>query len=542
MNNNATNDLQLNLQLPNVEDYIAIVKRRKISFALVFSTILAIAILFAYLLPSIYLSESTILIERQDIPTDLVETTVTGFVQERIEGISKRLLTRKNLWEIIKELDLYPNYRSPENRHEIVNEMHDSIFIEMEDVQTHEPGEAKQGLATIAFTIAFEAKDPNVAQIVTNELASLFIEENSRLRSEHAAEVLEFLEIEAERLNAHISELEDQLADFKQSQQSQLPELMDLNLQLYEKTDNEIERTKEQIRELEDSISAIQAELAITKPNQDLFDDTGRKVLTGGERLSLLTAEYLRLSARYSAQHPDLIKLRREINALGGERDVSNVNALIDKLAILKNELSIAKQKYSDDHPDVIRLQQSVMSVERGLQNASVSGSRSNSIKSAPDNPRYVSLKTQLDTAQSNLTSERAKLVQLNEKLSEYETRLFQTPEVERDYLLLTRDYDNARRKYNEIKDKQLEARLAIELESSSKGERFTILQSAYLPSSPERPNRIGILMLGFLLAVGGGIGIVTIREYMDRTIYNVTDLVAAFRAPPLVTIPYISN
>ena len=420
--------------------------------------------------------------------------------------------------------------------------MHDSIFIEMEDVQTHEPGEAKQGLATIAFTIAFEAKDPNVAQIVTNELASLFIEENSRLRSEHAAEVLEFLEIEAERLNAHISELEDQLADFKQSQQSQLPELMDLNLQLYEKTDNEIERTKEQIRELEDSISAIQAELAITKPNQDLFDDTGRKVLTGGERLSLLTAEYLRLSARYSAQHPDLIKLRREINALGGERDVSNVNALIDKLAILKNELSIAKQKYSDDHPDVIRLQQSVMSVERGLQHASVSGSRSNSIKSSPDNTRYVSLKTQLDTAQSNLTSERAKLVQLNEKLSEYETRLFQTPEVERDYLLLTRDYDNARRKYNEIKDKQLEARLAIELESSSKGERFTILQSAYLPSSPERPNRIGILMLGFLLAVGGGIGIVTIREYMDRTIYNVTDLVAAFRAPPLVTIPYISN
>jgi uncharacterized protein involved in exopolysaccharide biosynthesis len=541
MNSSAASEIQQNLQLIKVEDYVAILKRRKFAFAIPFVLILAVGILLAYMLPPVYRSEAAILIERQEIPEDLVETTVTGFVQERIQGISKRLLTRENLWSIAEKLDLYSGYRSEENRFEIVTKMQESIVVDMVDVKASDPGQVRQGLATIAFTVAFESDDPEQAQTVANELAALFIEENKRLRSQHTEEVSEFLVAEGERLNKQITDLEVKLADFKQAQQSSLPELMKLNLQLFEKTDSEIERTKEEIRALDDRIIALQAELAITKPNQAIFTDTGQKVLTGNERLSLLTTEYLRLSARYSAQHPDLIKLRREIEALGGESNVSGVTALIEKLTVLKERLSEAKRKYSNDHPDVISLQKSVAAVERGLQTATVSSSRSTT-SSAPDNPRYVSLKTQLGAAVGNLKSEKAKLAQLNEKLEEYETRLFQTPAVERDYKFLTRDYDNATKKYNEIKNKQSEARLAMDLESSSKGQRFTIVQPAYLPNSPERPNRLGIALLGFLLASAGGIGVATIREYMDNTIYSSRDLAAVFRAPPLVTIPHISN
>ena len=541
MDNSAVNETPQNLQLIKFEDYFAILKRRKFAFGTPFVLILTVAILLAYMLPAVYRSEAMILIERQEIPSDLVETTVTGFVQERIEGISKTLLTRENLWNIAEKYDLYPGYRSEENRFEVVTKLRDNITIDMVDVKANEPGQVRQGMATIAFTVAFESEDPYQTQTVSNELASLFIEENKRLRSQHTEEVSNFLVAEGERLNKQITELEIKLADFKQAQQSKLPELMKLNLTLYEKTDNEIERTKEEIRALDDRITALQAELAITKPNQDIFNDSGKKVLTGDERLSLLTAEYLRLSTRYTAQHPDLIKLRREIESLSGESNVSGVTALIEKLTVLKDQLSKAKQQYSADHPDVLSLQKAVAGVERGLQTASVT-SQSSRISSAPDNPRYVSLRTQLDAAVGNLKSEKAKLAQLNEKLQEYETRLFQTPAVERDYKLLTRDYDNATKKYNEIKTKQGEARLAMDLESSSKGQRFTIVQPAYLPNSPERPNRLGIALLGFLLACAGGVGIVTIKEYMDRTIYSSRDLMTVFRAPPLVTVPYISN
>ena len=541
MNTSINSDIQQNFQLINIEDYFAILKRRKFYFLIPFVLVMAAGILIAYILPPVYRSEATILIERQEIPADLVETTVTGFVQERIQGISKRLLTRENLWSIAEKLDLYPGYRSEENRFEIVTNMKESIVVDMVDVKASEPGQVRQGLATIAFTVAFESDDPEQARVVANELAALFIEENKRLRSQHTEEVSDFLVAEGERLYKQITDLEAKLADFKQAQQSNLPELMKLNLQLYEKTDNEIERTKEEIRALDDRIIALRAELAITKPNQAIFNDSGQKVLTGNERLSLLTAEYLRLSARYSAQHPDLIKIRREIEALGGESNVSGVTALINKLTVLKDKLSEARRKYSNDHPDVISLQKSVAAVERGLQAASVSSGQSIT-SSAPDNPRYVSLKTQLDAAVGNLKSEKAILVQLNEKLKEYETRLFQTPVVERDYKLLTRDYEIATKKYNEIKNKQAEARLAMDLESSSKGQRFTIVQPAYLPNNPEKPNRLGIALLGFLLASASGVLLVTLKEHMDHTIYNSRDLIKVFRAPPLVTVPYISN
>ncbi len=536
----TTNRPQQYMPALTVGDYLLILKRRFWAMIIPFSLILTAGILLAYLLPSIYRSEATVLIERQEIPTELVETTVTGFVQERIEGLNKTLLTRDNLWEIAEKLDLYADTRSPENRSDIETQMKDAISVEMVDVKTTDAGGSRQGSATVAFTVSFESTIPEEAKKVANEIASLYVTQNEILRSKHAQDVSEFLQAEGERLSKEITKYEEEISLFKQKQRDQLPELMNLNLQLFEKTENEIERTNEHIRKLDDRVYAIRAELAITKPHKPIVDDSGNRVVSGDERLSILTAEYIRLSSRYAPQHPDVIKLRREIQSMGGEKDVSGVTTLIDKLTMLKVKLEDTRRSYSDNHPDVTALRRSIAAVEKGLQTASGPSVRSNAPASAPDNPQYVSLTTQLDSTLGNLKSEKEKLAQLNTKLEEYESRLFKTPAVERDYKLLSRDYDNARKKYNEIKNKQAEARLAIDLESSNKSERFTIAQRAYLPSTPESPNRLGIALLSFLLASGAGILMIAIKEYLDSTIYNVRDLRTVFPAPPLVTIPYI--
>ena len=175
MNISAVNEMQQNLQLMKFEDYIAIIKRRKVVMLISFILVLTVAILLAFLLPPIYRSEATILTERQEIPKDLVDTTVTGFVQERIKSLSQLLLTREKLWGIANKYDLYSDSRSPDNRFEITSRMKESISIDMVDVRTNEPDNARQGLATIAFTIAFETGDPYQAQEVTSELAELFI-------------------------------------------------------------------------------------------------------------------------------------------------------------------------------------------------------------------------------------------------------------------------------------------------------------------------------------------------------------------------------
>ena len=46
-------------------------------------------------------------------------------------------------------------------------------------------------------------------------------------------------------------------------------------------------------------------------------------------------------------------------------------------------------------------------------------------------------------------------------------------------------------------------ARLSENLEAENKGERFTLLKRAGLPSIPVEPNRTAIIFLGVVLAIG---------------------------------------
>ncbi|MGH7926549.1 MAG: hypothetical protein ACREQV_01980, partial [Candidatus Binatia bacterium] len=159
-----------------------------------------------------------------------------------------------------------------------------------------------------------------------------------------------------------------------------------------------------------------------------------------------------------------------------------------------------------------------------------------------PTNPTYVSLKTKLDTVNANIASEQEKLARLNAELDKYESRLFSTPAVEQKYLTLTRDYDNARAKYNEMKDQLLEARLAVQLETSSHGAQLSLLTPAPLPTTPHFPNRPAFILVGIAMGVVGGVGVGSLSEYMDRAVHGARGVIGIFQAPPLAAIPYIEN
>ncbi|HFD80808.1 MAG TPA: lipopolysaccharide biosynthesis protein, partial [Gammaproteobacteria bacterium] len=509
-------------QATEFKDYLDAFKRRRFSILGIASVIFLLGLLAAALWPPTYRSSATILIKEQDIPPELVRSTVTSYASQRIQAISQMVMARSNLLEIIDKYGLYKDDRDRLTTEEIIEEMRDNIDLQMIDADVVDPRSGRPTTATIAFRLSFSGERPGQVQKVANELTSLYLKENLKERSEKASETYNFLTAESERLSREIDDLEQKLATFKEQHVNELPELRQLNQTLMDRTERELSDIDSQIRSLEERKIYLGGQLAQLKPfGADVSVDPKT-------RLQALRTEYLRLIARYSEDHPDVIRTRREIEALEAETgSVDTAAERMKQLEALKSELASLRKKYSPQHPDVIKLQRQIDS----LQNAPIQespGELASAASDNPDNPAYISLQSQVEAANAEIRSLRKKKEELRARLRDYETRLIQTPQVEREYLALNRDLQNATAKYQEIRAKQMEAQVSQQLEKERKGERFELIEPAILPEEPVSPNRPAIIFLSLVLALGAGIGYAAIAESMDDAVRGGKSLVSA--------------
>ena len=160
-------------QAPDLREYLAILNRRKWQLILPIVLLLPIAVLIASKLPPVYRSTATILIEQQEIPPELIRTTVTSFADQRIQVIKQRVMTLKNLGELIEKYDLYPEIRQKQSLNAAVAEMRGNVDLDMISASVVDPRSGSSKKATIAFSLSFKDRSGSVAQKVTNELVSL---------------------------------------------------------------------------------------------------------------------------------------------------------------------------------------------------------------------------------------------------------------------------------------------------------------------------------------------------------------------------------
>jgi len=522
-----------------LSDYISAFKRRKWQMIIPAVIIFSLALVIALSLPAVYRSQATILIERQDIPTDLVRTTVTGYADEQVQLLSQQVMTTDNLLNVIKKYELYKAERETKTTEEVLATMREATNLEMISADVVDPRSGRPGQATIAFMLSYESKSPALAQKVTNELVTLYLNENLKSRSEKAAQASSFLADEAGRLSEKLQILESKLADFKEKNINQLPELTSLNLQLLQRTEQEVAEIKREMSLRKERKIYLESEIAQMSPNKILVMPSGERVMGSEDRLKALEMEYLRVVSAYKADHPDVIKLQREIKLLKAELGGGISREDYEKQLIHHQEkLSQLKQKYESDHPEVQQQERILTELKAQQSRGDFDLSSESSIKA--DNPAYIQLKAQLEAAESELSSLDTRLQEKALDLKMYETRLTKTPQVEREYRKLTRDYENVALKYREISGKQIEAELAEQLEKESKGDRLSLIEPPLLPEKPSKPNRLAIIFLGFVFAIAGGIGLVAILESLDRKIRGARHVAAVLGVEPLVVVPYM--
>ena len=521
--------------------YLNTFKRRKAQFIIPLSIVLVLTLLLVVLIPPTYRSSAIILIEHQDIPEDLVQSTITSYADERIQVISQRVLTNANLSKIIDKYDLYERERETETREEVFDSMReDDIGIKMISADVIDPRSGRPTQATIAFELKYENRSPLLAQQVANELVSLYLSENLKSRTKKAAEAVGFLTDEAGKLNAHIHKLEEKLAIFKEKNSGRLPELRDLNLQLLERTDRGLLDVDQKMRSLEESKIYLESELAKLSPSATLYSNTGERILTPYGRLKALETEYLSAQAIYTEDHPDIVKMKRELKALRAEvgSSAQSKEEIAKQLEGLQGELAVLHEKYGSNHPDIKKIENKIAGLEEGFKTATKSSEQTELVTA--DNPAYVELKARLDTVNADTSSLLVTRQQIHKKIKKYENYLIKTPQVEREYISLTREHEYAIAKYKDIIVKQASAKLAEELEKDSKGERFVLIEPPLQPEKPFKPNRLAIIMLGLILSIGSGIGTVLVFDSMDKTIRDTSVVSFITGFAPLSSIPYI--
>lgn len=509
--NRETNDDSVDLR-----EWVEVFSRRRRLFLLTTGGLCVASVVVALMWPATYRSVATILIEKQDVPTDLAAPAVASSAAERIETISQQVMTRANLLAIIERFDMYADARAENRVSGVLEALRRCIKVNTVDVDVVDPRSGRSGRAAIAFTIAYEGGNPELTLAVTKELASLYLAQNRQTRTDSAEDTVEFFATEASLLNSHISDLEAELASFKEQNVTRLPELADMNLRLMESTERQLASVDAQIRALEERRYALEGDLAQVSPWGPMVSDAGDPVVDPASKLRALRSEFIGLTARYTNSHPDVVRLRRQIEALegaigtvdfGGERQ--------QELSRLRDALASTLDRYSESHPDVVRLRRAIAVLEAAPVVNAAPAERGE-LTLAPDNPAYITLRARLNAVDGERESLGEYRSYLADRLVDLERRIIEGPAIERDYRALSREYDTALARYQVIRGSENDARMRMSLEVDH-AEHFSMIDPPQMPEEPIKPNRSLLALLGFLFSLTGGISMVATAEAFGK-------------------------
>lgn len=333
----------------SLHDLTTVLSRRRWSLFFPLAAIFWLAVATAFLLPSIYRSMATILIEEQEIPVNLVQTTVTSYAQQRLQSIYQRIVSTSRLLEIIKALHLYPELQNKVNPDEIAAKMRDDIVLDFIKADVIDPKTGKASSATIAFTLSYQGKNPEQTQKVASLLTSLFLEENLKNREKTVSEASDFLQDEVRRIKEELAASDAKIAAYKDKNLNELPELLQVNMQSLQNIEVNSDRLSEQMRTLREREGYLDSQLSSIPKYEHVMQKT---------RLEELRFQLANLETRFSPQYPDVIAVKVEIEKLtagkGGAKEEAPDNplyvTLAAQLASVRSEIaSLGKQIVAND-------------------------------------------------------------------------------------------------------------------------------------------------------------------------------------------------
>lgn len=275
-----------------------IVRRRGGWMLLAVTLGLAASAMAVVLLKPRYRAEAIVLVTTQQIPEDMVRSTLADDALQRLNSIVGEVLSRERLARLVEEHGLYPELRERATLAEIVERVRSDISIEAK------PGLSgqRQRQTTRLFGVAFEAASPQVAAAVANELAGVFADESIRVRTRQTRLTADFLRTEMARSEQELREQSRLLTDFRQRHGGELPGDLAANLARLDRLQQKRQTLGLQLAEAETRLALLSAEL-LARPPAD----------SPAARREALRARLERELAYHTPDHPNVKLMQREL-------------------------------------------------------------------------------------------------------------------------------------------------------------------------------------------------------------------------------------
>ena len=358
----------------------------------------------------------------------------------------------------------------------------DSIVTDMRSRVEFRPagGGGRNPGATI-INISFSSEDPREAADITNELVTLILQENVSLRTGRAGDTLDFFENEVERLAGEMERISQRIMEFKSRNDTALPDSLAFRR-------NQQTLLQERMLQLEREASALQ-------------DNRARMV-----RMYERTGQVAGMAETRTPEEAELADLRRELSRQRVIYAANNprIRLLETRIAALETEVAEQRALLDDEFEEMSPLDIQLADIDGRLE---------------------------------FIAEEKARM---EVELSDLEESIQATPANALVLDGLERDYRNVQGQYNAAIDRLAAASMGERIEVMSKGERFTLVEPAVAPTSPEKPNRILIAGAGVAGGLGAGLGFIVLLELLNRSIRRPVELSSKLGIQPFATIPYI--
>jgi polysaccharide biosynthesis transport protein len=499
-------------------DYLTVPWKRRWYFLAVTILVLAGTAIYAWKTPDMYRSEARILVESAALLDDNLSPNATrDRTEERINAIRQLLESRTILEQVIDENRM----RSADS----------STFMEDQVKDVRNYLEVSKSTGNI-FKMAYVAEDRHKAQRFMRSFSEILIQRNRDAQKKRADNRDEFIEQELTEAQKALSAIDFRIKQFKEKNLGALPEQATANMSL---------------------LSSLNSQLAAVDTTLDRFRDQQANLRYRIQEQSGMLEMAKSIAPKVNAPAPETVS-----------RNTPSPTASL--LATKRAQLAETASRFTAKHPDVIRLKKEVEDLEQQIREseaaANTSAQQGPATQSTPAAAATDTMGKNRDASQVELSAE-AEIARANHELeilatnitrkekerseilgniTSYRTRLNLAPAVEQELMGLMNERDAQQKQVDNLATRKFNAQIAAKAISSDKNDIYTPLDNASLPERPIFPTRLHIILIGIGVSLVAGYGAALGREVVEPSLSNEDEVTALFKIPVLASIPEISR